>query len=60
MHGIYKDILSGLLFIIFGIIFMFYSLRYDFGNFSNLGPGFFPFTVSVLLILLGVFLVFRK
>jgi len=39
---------------IIGLLFHLMSYEYQFGTFSNPGPGFFPRIVSIFLMLLGL------
>jgi len=49
-----KDKLSGLLLISLGTFISCYTLlNYSLGNLNNIGPGFFPLILSVLLLILG-------
>lgn len=48
-----KDVASGLLFILVGLAGLFLMNGFDFGSTARPGPGFFPVTLSVLLILIG-------
>jgi len=55
-----KDLLKGILFISIGLLFNLYSLKYELGSTSNMGPSYYPALVSTLLILLGIVLVIKK
>ncbi|MEP2532242.1 tripartite tricarboxylate transporter TctB family protein [Shimia sp.] len=48
-----KDVASGLMFILFGLIALFLTSEFDFGSAARPGPGFFPIVLSVLLMLIG-------
>jgi hypothetical protein len=50
-----KDLGAGLMFVTFGALGISLSDR-DFGALGNMGPGYYPTIVSVLLVLLGLFL----
>lgn len=50
-------IYSGLLFIAFGIGFLFVGRDYAFGTARAMGPGYFPWVLSILLIVLGAIIV---
>lgn len=58
--GPLKDLATGILFIVIGIIFQTYSSIYELGTASNMGPGYYPSLVSGLLILLGIVLVAKN
>lgn len=45
---------SGLLFLILGILFSSWATSYSIGVASNMGPGYFPFMLGILLAILGV------
>lgn len=51
------DILSGLIFVGFGLAFAVTSLRYDLGTPLRMGPGYFPLALGGLLVLLGLLIV---
>jgi len=55
-----KNLLSGLIFIIIGITFLISSLSYNFGNSSMPGPGYFPFILSCILILIGIIKILKN
>jgi hypothetical protein len=54
-----KDTLSGLLFIAIGSFFCFFSLDYKIGIISEMGPGFFPFLIGTILVLVGLIVVIK-
>jgi len=58
--GKLKDLITGLLFVIIGVIFQFYSSIYEFGTTSNMGPGYYPSLISAILMLLGIILVVKN
>lgn len=49
-----KDLLSGLVFIGFGLAFGYASLGYDLGTALRMGPGYFPLILAGILVLFGV------
>jgi hypothetical protein len=49
-----KDTLAGLVFIFFGTLAFFIAQRYPAGALLDMGPGYFPRTLSVLLVALGL------
>ena len=52
-----KDLLAGLIFIVFGASFAFAAWRYDLGTAIRMGPGMFPLLLGGILVLLGVLVV---
>ena len=48
-----KDILAGLIFVAFGLGFAVLSMSYEIGSTLKMGPGYFPFVLGGLLVLLG-------
>ncbi len=50
------DIIGGVLIILIGIFAVIYSQRYDLGRLEQIGPGFFPTAIGIVLIILGVFI----
>ena len=49
-----QSFLTGLIFLVFGFFFFSASiLNYDLGSIESMGPGFFPITVSSILIFIG-------
>jgi hypothetical protein len=48
-----KDLLSGLIFIGFGLAFGYASLSYEIGTALRMGPGYFPVALSAIMIVLG-------
>lgn len=48
------DVLAGLIFILFGLAFAIGALEYDIGSLLQMGPGFFPVVLGLVLAALGV------
>ncbi|AHG64375.1 putative transmembrane protein [Advenella mimigardefordensis DPN7] len=48
-----QDFWSGLMFVAIGLGFAIFSLGYDMGTPSRMGPGYFPFWLAVCMALLG-------
>lgn len=48
-----KDMVAGLLFIVTGLAFLYLGWGYRFGTSRQMGPGYFPIVLSVLLVGLG-------
>jgi hypothetical protein len=55
-----KDLLSGLLFLMIGGFFKFYSTTYDLGTASNMGAGYYPNLLSILLLAIGACLIIKS
>ncbi len=55
-----KDILSGLVFVAFGLLFAGGATTYAIGSAARMGPGFYPLVVGVLLVGLGTVIVVRS
>ncbi len=49
-----KDIVSGLIFVAFGLSFAYAAWGYDLGNAIRMGPGYFPMLLGGLLAFLGI------
>ena len=48
------DIIGGILIIAVGVFAVLHSQQYDMGHLRQMGPGFFPTAVGIILIVLGV------
>ena len=48
-----KDILAGLVFVAFGLMFAVVATTYEVGSPLRMGPGYFPLVLGCLLVLLG-------
>ena len=51
------DILSGLIFVAFGLAFAATSLTYELGTPLRMGPGYFPLVLGGILVFLGLLIV---
>lgn len=49
-----RDLLSGLIFIAFGLAFGYASLNYSIGTALRMGPGYFPLMLAGVLTFLGI------
>lgn len=49
-----KDVAAGVLYVLFGAAFSLGALNYRLGDAARMGPGWFPFAVGLLLVLVGV------
>lgn len=56
----HKNFILGVMTLIIGIIFNYSSMGYEIGNASRMGPGMFPFMLSVLLIVNGALITIRS
>lgn len=54
-----RDFITGLLFIAIGLFFSIAGLQLDYGTPANMGPGFLPLAISLLLIIIGLVQLFR-
>lgn len=55
-----KNVLSGLLFLVISVPFLFLSLNYEIGSISAMGPGFIPLAASSILTLFGVVILIKE
>lgn len=51
-----KDFFSGLMFIGVGVAFAWGATNYDVGSAAQMGPGYFPLILSVVMVIIGVVL----
>ncbi len=49
-----KDFWSAVMFIVFGVLFIVWSMEYQFGTTQRMGPGYFPTILGILLVFLGI------
>lgn len=49
----YQDLIGGALLLALGVFFVVYARRYNFGTLAQMGPGFFPTVLGILLGILG-------
>lgn len=54
-----KDFLAGLLFIIFGLAFLWLARDYHFGTARRMGPAFFPIVLAAALVIIGIIIGIR-
>src|SRR5687767_9449980 len=54
------DLVTGLLFMALGLFAIVYGSRYALGTAARMGPGYYPFVISVALTLIGLALVIRS
>jgi hypothetical protein len=58
-HAGIKDILSGLIFVVFGAAFGYAASGYELGTAFRMGPGYFPLVLASALVLLGIAIVIK-
>ena len=56
----YKNLIAGLMFIGFSLVFLTNMSGLLFGTTADIGPGFFPTVISVCLLIVGVITMFKK
>ena len=54
-----RDMVSGLIFIAFGLAFAYAAWGYELGTAIRMGPGYFPLALGGLLVVLGVLVLFQ-
>ncbi len=52
-----RDILAGVVFVVFGVGFAVGATSYDVGSLLRMGPGFFPLVLGIILAILGLVIV---
>jgi uncharacterized membrane protein len=50
----HKDFWSGIMFLVFGVLFMFWSRSYQLGTAAKMGPGYFPTVLGGIMAVLGL------
>jgi hypothetical protein len=55
-----KDFWAGLMFIAFGLFFLFFALDYKMGSLTRMGPAYFPTVLSSLMVAFGCVILFRS
>lgn len=53
-----KDFVSGLMFMVVGGSFAWGAVDYEIGEAARMGPGYFPFALGILLVILGALVTF--
>ena len=56
----YRGLIGGLFWLGIGLLLSFWAVRYELGGVVQPGPGFFPFLLGLLLILLSLLSLFGK
>jgi hypothetical protein len=54
-----RDTVTAICWVILGLIISIWSATFPFGSLGNIGPGWFPFSCGLILILLGSILFFQ-
>jgi hypothetical protein len=54
-----RDFLAGLLFLVFGVLTIFFARDYPIGITARMGPGYFPLVLGGLLCLFGMVIMLR-
>lgn len=54
----HRDLWAGVMFFVFGVIFVVLSRQYQLGTAAKMGPGYFPTILGGLLAVLGLIIVF--
>jgi len=55
-----RDFWSGLMFVVVGVVFAVGATNYSMGSSARPGPGYFPLILSVLMAILGGFVLFKS
>jgi len=50
-----KDVAAGVIYVLFGTGFALGALNYRLGDAARMGPGWFPFWIGILLVVVGLF-----
>jgi hypothetical protein len=53
-----KDVAAGLIYVLIGAAFALGALNYRLGDPARMGPGWFPFWIGILLVIVGLFTAF--
>jgi uncharacterized membrane protein len=54
-----KDFLAGLLFLVLGVLTIFFARDYPIGVAARMGPGYFPTVLGAILCLFGIYIMLR-
>lgn len=55
-----RDFWSGLMFVVVGVVFAVGATNYSMGTSARPGPGYFPLILSILMAILGGFVLFKS
>jgi hypothetical protein len=53
----HRDFWAGIMFLVFGILFMFWSRSYQLGTAAKMGPGYFPTVLGGIMAVLGLIII---
>ena len=53
----HRDFWAGIMFLAFGVLFMFWSRSYQLGTAAKMGPGYFPMVLGGIMAVLGLIIV---
>lgn len=56
----YSDLISGIFWLIIGLVLSFWASKYPIGSLKNFGPGLFPLVVGILLAFCSLILLLGK
>jgi hypothetical protein len=59
MRNALKDVLAGLVFVVFGLVFAVGATAYELGSPVRMGPGFVPLALGILLVGLGILIIVK-
>lgn len=59
MERALKDFLAGLAFVVFGLFFAVLAATYEVGTLVQMGPGYYPLVLGVILVVLGGFIMVK-
>ena len=55
-----NNVVAGLMFIVFSIIFLTNTNGLPMGTASDIGPAFFPTAIAICLFVVGIVIIFKK
>jgi hypothetical protein len=55
-----RDFGAGIMYMVIGLFFAIIATRYPMGTAAKMGPGYFPFYLGLLMILIGLFVLVRS
>ena len=55
-----NNVVAGLMFIVFSIIFLTNTNGLTMGTASDIGPAFFPTAIAICLFVVGIVIIFKK
>ena len=54
-----RDFGAGIMYMVIGLFFTFIATQYPMGTAAKMGPGYFPFYLGILMVLLGLFVAIK-